>query len=64
MLPEETIVCPYCGEQFTSIIDPGNGSPQTVYTEDCQICCRPIEFRVTFDNEGNITSCDVRREND
>jgi hypothetical protein len=36
------IQCPFCGEVFTSFVDPS--VPDQSYIEDCQVCCRPIEF--------------------
>jgi len=40
------ISCPFCGETFTTFIDISGGSQQ--YIEDCQVCCRPIELKVTI----------------
>ena len=39
------VVCPYCGESIHVYVDPSAGD-QT-YVEDCWVCCRPIEMRVT-----------------
>ncbi len=41
--------CPHCGEQIE--VDPSAGRHQ-VFIEDCWVCCRPIQFEVTFDQEG------------
>ncbi|HEV8130872.1 MAG TPA: CPXCG motif-containing cysteine-rich protein [Acidobacteriota bacterium] len=41
------IECPYCGESLEIVIDPSVAS-QT-YIEDCQICCKPIQIRVRFE---------------
>jgi len=41
-----SIVCPYCGESNEVIIDVSEG--QHDYIEDCQVCCRPIELRLTW----------------
>lgn len=38
--------CPFCGEVFTTFVDVSAGS-QT-YIEDCQVCCRPIEMRISI----------------
>ncbi|HUN74796.1 MAG TPA: CPXCG motif-containing cysteine-rich protein [Steroidobacteraceae bacterium] len=51
--------CPYCGESFETALDLSAGSAS--YVEDCQICCRPIEFRLEVDHEGTLTSFDVSR---
>lgn len=41
-LDEQEIGCPYCGERITVLIDPTDSDQQ--YIEDCQVCCRPIDF--------------------
>ncbi len=43
--------CPYCGERITFLIDEGGGEFQT-YTEDCEVCCRPIEVSFVVNEEG------------
>jgi len=51
-LDERDISCPYCGESITVLIDPTDA--QQEYIEDCQVCCRPIEFFVTENEEGDM----------
>ena len=46
------INCPYCGEAIEVFLD--CSVDQQDYIEDCQVCCRPIEFRVSVDYEGDI----------
>ena len=46
---EKDISCPYCGEVITVLID--NSVPYQEYIEDCQVCCRPIEFSVAVNGE-------------
>jgi Cysteine-rich CPXCG len=50
-----TVECPYCGESFETVLDLSAGS--TSYIEDCEVCCRPIEFalEVADDDEGAAT---------
>ena len=48
------VVCPYCGEQNTILLDPGSGERQD-YVEDCQICCRPWRVSVRYGAEGAAT---------
>jgi hypothetical protein len=36
---------------------------QQSYIEDCQVCCRPIDFEVTVDAQGN-PHVEVSREDD
>ncbi len=46
---EETydIDCPWCGEPNTVFLDLSVSSQK--YIEDCQVCCRPIDFLVEAD---------------
>jgi hypothetical protein len=46
------ISCPYCGESIEVLID-GSESQQN-YVEDCQVCCRPIEFSVQVELNGDF----------
>jgi transposase-like protein len=43
---ETTVVCPYCGEESTILIDQSAGDEQQ-YVEDCQVCCKPWQVVVT-----------------
>ena len=56
-----TITCPYCGEKIRIEID--RSVEQQSYIEDCQVCCRPIEFSV-FVNESGNPKVQVSREDD
>jgi hypothetical protein len=38
--------CPYCGEPLTLLVDESAGRRQA-YVEDCVVCCRGIDVRVT-----------------
>jgi len=57
---EKEISCPYCGENITVLID--GSIPQQEYIEDCQVCCRPITFRVNIVND--YTDVQVFHENE
>lgn len=46
---EVEIDCPYCGDRFTALIDSTEGDCD--YTEDCAICCQPIEFHLRIDGD-------------
>ena len=59
MIEEVEIACPYCGSTFTSLIDCSAGDQ--AYIEDCQICCAPIDFSVTVDWDGELSSVVARR---
>lgn len=52
MLQFVEIACPYCGESFETAVDASAGSNR--YIEDCQVCCKPIEFHVRVGAEDAI----------
>jgi hypothetical protein len=47
------IECPYCGEVFSILADTSYDSQEMV--EDCSVCCRPIDLRLTFSG-GELVS--------
>lgn len=51
-MDERTIQCPYCGESISILID--DSVPQQNYIEDCEVCCRPINFDVSIGLDGGI----------
>lgn len=56
---EETeVICPYCGEKFTIVID--TSAEEQTYVEDCYVCCKPIEFSVVCE-DGEVVSVDAGR---
>ena len=46
---EKIIQCPYCWESISVLVD--CSVEEQEYIEDCQVCCRPITFRVSVDQE-------------
>ena len=44
-----TIYCPYCGENIEIIVD--GSVEQQNYTEDCSVCCRPMELSISVTGE-------------
>ena len=58
---EETIGCPYCGELISILVDLSIAEQE--YTEDCQVCCRPIVLDVLAAQAGGVT-VRARREDD
>ena len=52
MLDSQDIECPYCGEVISLLLDTSAGSQR--YIEDCHVCCRPIEVRVSVDDDGMV----------
>jgi hypothetical protein len=63
MDPQQTVQihCPYCGESLEVLVDCSAGSQH--YVEDCQVCCRPMELRVTITADGRAVA-EARREDD
>ena len=58
---EKESYCPYCGEVISLLID--NSIENQKYTEDCEVCCRPILIEVKIDFDGDIF-INTKREND
>ncbi len=61
-LPPEELVgvrCPHCGERLQTRVDLTSDEP--AYVEDCEVCCRPIEFSVERDIGGALVALQVRR---
>ena len=48
-LSPQNVECPYCGELIEVLID--CSIAQQDYIEDCQVCCRPIDFTVSIDQQ-------------
>ena len=61
LLPEECVAvqCPYCGERLETRVDLTADEPS--YIEDCQVCCRPIEFIVERADSGALLAVKVSR---
>ncbi len=59
--PEEFVAvrCPYCGERLETRVDLTADEP--AYVEDCEVCCRPIEFQIERDADGALLALRVRR---
>lgn len=49
-----SVQCPYCW-QWASLHVERTGLPQE-YVEDCEVCCRPILFRVAQDVDGRLVA--------
>lgn len=60
-LEERQVECPYCGETLDVLID--SSIEHQNYIEDCQVCCRPINFDVILNHTGEI-SLTVSQEDD
>lgn len=60
-LRERQIECPYCGESISVLVDPSVRLQN--YIEDCEVCCRPIDFSVEVEPDGDA-SIRVTSENE
>lgn len=57
---ESEIYCPYCGE--INYIDADNvGAGTQIFIQDCEVCCRPIEIKISIDRDGN-SNVEVRND--
>jgi hypothetical protein len=59
-LQSHDVQCPYCGQIFEALID--GSMPRQSYVEDCEVCCRPIAFVVTVDDDGTIAVTTARED--
>ena len=61
LAPEEFVAvrCPWCGERLETRID--MTASEASYVEDCEVCCRPIEFSVERPDGGALLAVGVRR---
>ncbi len=59
--PDEfvAIQCPWCGERLETHVDITAGAQS--YVEDCQVCCRPMELTLEFEDNGAFRAIQVRR---
>ena len=62
LMAAREVECPYCGAGFEAVIDLSAGSQS--YVEDCHVCCRPIDFHVTIDEQGRVATLDLSRDDD
>ena len=60
----ETIVisCPYCGENYETIVDLSAGSQR--YVEDCAVCCKPIELALRVGEDGELLEVSTATDRD
>jgi len=52
--------CPYCGEPIELLMDRAGGAQR--YTEDCAVCCRPIDVHVSPGDD--MPALHLRRQDD
>ena len=59
-MAEGSFQCAGCGKSNETFVDESAGQHQS-YVEDCQVCCRPIEFGIERDEDGALLAVSVRR---
>jgi len=62
MLDSHIVYCPYCGESFEAAVDLSAGTQS--YIEDCYVCCRPIQFVIDVDENGELVNIITLRDDD
>jgi hypothetical protein len=60
-LIEVAVQCPYCWEKISLLVD--TSIEMQEYVEDCEVCCRPIDFVVEVDEQG-LASVDARLQHE
>lgn len=53
------VQCPYCGERLETRVDLTAGERE--YIEDCEVCCRPIQFGIELEEDGALRAVRVQR---
>lgn len=51
---EHFFLCPYCNAQISMLLD--SSLQHATYIEDCEVCCRPIEIELGFDQKAMLTT--------
>lgn len=51
---EKFFKCPYCWERISILVDTSVDDTQ-ISIEDCEVCCRPIQFSIETAN-GELVS--------
>lgn len=52
-LLEKTLLCPFCDATLTLLIDESAGEQR--YTEDCHVCCQPMDVNLWLDHDGDLS---------
>lgn len=62
MIEAIVIHCPYCGESYDSAVDLSQGSHRAI--EDCAVCCRPIELRISVGANDELAGVTTSTDNE
>jgi hypothetical protein len=52
LLETVPIVCPYCGQGVEIVVDCSIEIQE--YVEDCHVCCKPINFKISVEDDGEL----------
>lgn len=61
-MEDQAVNCPYCGEIISILLD-YSGDDQNYY-EDCSVCCHPILFEMTCNQNTGEKELFIKREDD
>ncbi|SEL64619.1 Cysteine-rich CPXCG [Atopomonas hussainii] len=62
MLETSSAYCSYCGEPIELVLDVSGGAQD--YTEDCSVCCQPMQVALWVADDGSAWTVELRREDD
>ena len=51
-MTEYFFVCPYCWQEISIVVDLSAGTQS--YTEDCEVCCNPVNISFTVQEQSII----------
>ena len=51
-MEEYFFTCPYCWQRISVLLDTSVASQS--YTEDCEVCCRPMLIHYGTDEQGEV----------
>lgn len=51
-LESYSVQCPYCGETIEVDVEPLEETQS--YIEDCTVCCRPVQYEVTQNEDDEV----------
>ncbi|WP_411767828.1 CPXCG motif-containing cysteine-rich protein [Winogradskyella sp. A3E31] len=51
-MKEHFFQCPYCWEEISMLID--TSQLKQNYIEDCEVCCNPIQLKITLEAQEII----------
>ena len=62
MLEERRVDCPSCGARFVALVDTSEADCE--YIQDCEVCCRPLRFRLATNAATGAVALTVAGEDE